>query len=111
MLSRRSGLKAWTGQADVGSRATGCARATPRGLSMTRTRETKAGLTWAVLLLGAVFQLGCNGSAGKGVNSAGNAITTRDTEVKHEACDVAAASEKIDANGDGKPDISVVKKD
>ncbi len=80
---------------------------------MTRTRDTKAGLTWAPLLIALVasgFQFGCNG-AGKGVNSAGNAITTRDTEVKHEPCDITAASERIDANGDGKTDISIVKKD
>ena len=64
---------------------------------------------WAVLLLGAGFQFGCNGAAGAGVNSAGNAITTRDTRVTHEACDVTSAEvQKIDANNDGKPDITIV---
>jgi len=65
---------------------------------------------WATLLLGAGFQFGCNATTGAGVNAAGNPITTRDTQVTHEPCDVTAAgAEKIDANGDGKPDITVVR--
>ena len=75
-----------------------------------RTRDTNIGLAWAAMLVGAGFQFGCNGTAGAGVNSAGNAITTRDTRVTHEACDVTASQvEKIDANGDGKPDITIVR--
>ncbi|MEO6602146.1 MAG: hypothetical protein ABIQ16_19855 [Polyangiaceae bacterium] len=74
-------------------------------------RDTNTGsrtLTWAVLLIGAGFQLGCN-SAGKSVNSAGNTITTRDTAVTHEPCDITSAHlDKVDVNGDGKPDITIV---
>src|SRR3954463_5870681 len=77
---------------------------------MTRMRDTNTGLgiAGAVLLIGASLQFGCNGS-GKGVNSAGNAITTRDTQVTHAPCDTSSASvEKVDANGDGKADITIV---
>jgi len=64
----------------------------------------------AAVLLGAMLQLGCNSSGRAGVNSAGNAITTRDTQVTHEPCDITqAGTEKIDANGDGKPDITIVR--
>src|SRR4051812_7460880 len=82
-------------------------------MTSTRTRlrdnKTSPRFTAAVLLIGACFQFGCNGT-GKAVNSAGNAITTRDTQVVHEPCDVTAA-QKVDANGDGKPDISIVNRD
>ncbi len=73
-------------------------------------RETKSGLafTSAALLIGAGFQFGCN-ATGKGVNSANNAVTTRDTRVTHEPCDLTAAHvQKEDANGDGRPDITIV---
>ncbi|MEP7053450.1 MAG: hypothetical protein ABJB12_24005 [Pseudomonadota bacterium] len=66
------------------------------------------GLQW-VLLFAAGFQFGCNG-AGSGAASANGGVTSRDTAVKHEACDTKAAdAEKIDANGDGKPDITIVR--
>ncbi len=73
-------------------------------------RDTKSGTAFsvAVLLIGAGLQLGCNG-AGKGVNAAGNPITTRDTRVVHEPCDITSAHvEKVDVNGDGKTDITTV---
>ncbi len=71
----------------------------------------RAGRT-ALLWLGAVwmagFQFSCNGS-GPGANSAAG-VTTRDTRVTHEACDTGSSSaEKIDANGDGKIDITIVR--
>lgn len=79
---------------------TGTKRATTMGL----------GLAPALLIIGAIFQLGCNNANGKGAANGANGITTRDTEVVHEKCDVNASGvEKIDANGDGKPDISVVR--
>src|SRR4051812_20204529 len=65
---------------------------------------------YGVLLIAAGFQFGCNGAAGAGAASANGAITTRDTAVKHEACNTTASdAEKIDANGDGKPDITIVR--
>ena len=65
---------------------------------------------YALLLIGAAFQFGCNGAGGPGAASANGGVTTRDTEVKHEACDTSSSgAEKIDANGDGKPDITIVR--
>jgi len=73
-----------------------------------RTRDTKASLALAIVVVASGFQFGCN-HAGAGANSA-NAATKRDTQVTHEACDTRSASaEKIDANGDGKPDITIVR--
>jgi hypothetical protein len=63
-----------------------------------------------LLLLGAAFQFGCNGAVGAGANSALGGVTTRDTKVTHEPCDTSSPdAEKIDANGDGKPDITIVR--
>ncbi|HYP97709.1 MAG TPA: hypothetical protein VER96_03475 [Polyangiaceae bacterium] len=74
-----------------------------------RTRDMNIAWAWTALLTGAMFQLGCNGSAHGGANSA-NSVTTRDTTVVHEKCDVASETvEKIDANGDGKTDITIVR--
>jgi hypothetical protein len=74
-----------------------------------RTRDTKIARAWAVLWLGAVFQLGCNSANSSGANSA-NSATTRDTTVVHEKCDVTSETvEKIDANNDGKTDITIVR--
>jgi hypothetical protein len=55
----------------------------------------------------ALATLGCAGSgaAGAGANTGG--VTRRDTQITHEKCDTAGASEKIDANNDGRPDIFV----
>ena len=59
--------------------------------------------------LSACFQLGCNSANRPGVSTA-NGITTRDTGVTHEACDLASSgATKIDANGDGKPDVTIVR--
>jgi hypothetical protein len=38
-------------------------------------------------------------------------VPARDTKVTHEACDTGSSdAEKIDANGDGKPDITIVRR-
>jgi hypothetical protein len=73
------------------------------------SRARRSAGTWAVLLLGATFQLGCNGANSAGPNGPGSGITRRDTEVTHEDCPINSASDKIDANGDGKPDIFIVR--
>jgi len=74
-----------------------------------RTRDTDTGWAWMAVVVGAMFQFGCNGATSLGANSA-NSVTKRDTQVNHEACDTASASaEKVDANGDGKPDITIVR--
>src|SRR5476649_2734553 len=70
-------------------------------------RRARLGL---VLLLATAFQFGCNGAGGAGANSASGGITKRDTKVTHEPCDTSSAgAEKIDANRDGKPDITIVR--
>ncbi|HEY4105803.1 MAG TPA: hypothetical protein VGM44_18010 [Polyangiaceae bacterium] len=76
-------------------------------IGLSRARRSAA--TWAVLLLGATFQLGCNGANSAGPGAPGSGITRRDTAVTHEDCPTKSAAEKIDANGDGKPDIFIVR--
>ena len=67
------------------------------------------GLCW-LLLIGAGFQFGCTGAGSAGATSANGGITMRDTEVKHEPCAIDSSSaERIDANGDGKTDITIVR--
>ena len=58
-----------------------------------------------VLLLAA----GCAGSGAAGDGARTGGMIKRDTTIKHEACDTAGASEKIDANNDGRPDIFIVR--
>lgn len=37
-------------------------------------------------------------------------VTRRDTTIEHEACDIESASaERVDVNGDGRPDIMIVR--
>jgi hypothetical protein len=52
--------------------------------------------------------LGC-GKGGADAKSAQGDQGERDTRVSHEDCKLDSAAEKLDANGDGKPDVSVVK--
>ncbi|HYJ10175.1 MAG TPA: hypothetical protein VEX18_14230, partial [Polyangiaceae bacterium] len=61
------------------------------------------------LVLGlATFQYGCSGSQAKARNAAG--AIERDTKIVHEECDLASGSaEKLDANGDGKADVTLVR--
>lgn len=57
----------------------------------------------------AAFQYGCNGAASAGPNSAAN-VSKRDTVMVHEPCDVNSSdAEKLDANGDGRAEIVIVK--
>ncbi|MEZ4224055.1 MAG: hypothetical protein R3B13_24110 [Polyangiaceae bacterium] len=52
----------------------------------------------------------CGGSGMVGPSSAKDGVTRRDTEIVHEDCDIKSSSaEKLDANGDGKPDVILVK--
>jgi hypothetical protein len=63
------------------------------------------------LLLGAMLG-GCGGAAGKDADSAADDahLTRRDTTIVHEPCDVEAAdAERIDANGDGAADVTIVR--
>jgi len=73
---------------------------------MKNTEESKSWSALAVLLLA----VGCAGGAGAGSGAATGGVTKRDTTITHEACDTANASEKIDANNDGRPDIFIVRK-
>jgi hypothetical protein len=53
--------------------------------------------------------LGCSSSRGLGVGDKGIA-TARSRTIEHEPCDLEAKSaERVDANGDGLPDLSIVK--
>lgn len=80
------------------------------GLASTEPHISGAARLCGVLLLGTMLQLGCNSSGRAGVNSAGNPITTRDTQVTHAPCDVTqAGAERVDVNGDGKADITIVR--
>ena len=61
---------------------------------------------WLGVLL---LQLAC--SSTPAANSAAG-VTTRDNEMTHEDCDIAASgAEKLDANGDGRPDVVIVRDD
>jgi hypothetical protein len=64
------------------------------------------GATVAALVL--VFQSGCSESVQVGAKSPDGGPQRRDTRVVHEDCAIESA-EKLDANGDGKPDVWLVK--
>ncbi len=56
------------------------------------------------------LQSGCSGSTSTQVNSASDAKTRRDEKIVHQECDINSNdAQKIDANGDGRPDITIVK--
>jgi hypothetical protein len=58
----------------------------------------------------AVFQFGCSGSVSTDAKSASGAVTKRDSAVTHEPCDIQAkGAEKLDGNGDGRADITIVR--
>jgi hypothetical protein len=60
----------------------------------------------SVLVVAVVFQSGCNGS---GARSGADAVTRRDTRIQHEDCAITSGgAEKIDANADGKPEVTIV---
>ena len=62
------------------------------------------------LLLGlavVTFQHGCSQA---GSRSADDVVVERETEIVHEDCDVESdKSERLDANGDGKADVTIVR--
>ncbi len=82
-----------------------------RGFFFTRTFGTAmpssaAGLVLACLV---AFAPGCAGSRGA-ASSTEEGRAAKDTEIEHEDCDLEGSSaEKIDANGDGRADITVVR--
>jgi hypothetical protein len=69
---------------------------------------TEESRSWPALAAALLLAIGCSGSGAAGGARAGG-ITKRDTTIKHEPCDTAGASEKIDANNDGRPDIFIVR--
>ncbi len=66
-------------------------------------------LVW--VLLGSGLQLGCTGTDQQEAQSAEGAAVQRDNRVVHEECDITASdAEKMDANGDGRADVTIVKR-
>lgn len=56
------------------------------------------------------LQSGCSSSGGPAKGPAGS--VQRDTEIIHEACDIeSSGATKLDANGDGRPDVIVVREE
>jgi hypothetical protein len=73
--------------------------------SIRAARAVPAGAALGLAVLGVL--VAC--SADPDAKSAGGQGRERETELKHEPCDVDASSaKKIDVNGDGKPDITHV---
>jgi hypothetical protein len=72
-----------------------------------RAPERRVGL----MVLGAwgLLALGCSQSGSGGAKTAQGDNGQRDTRVPHEECKLDSAAEKLDANGDGKPDVQMVK--
>src|SRR6187401_832062 len=73
-----------------------------------RAFSTVSGGATAGLLFLALLQWGCSStsSAPKTAREAAQ----RDNRLVHEACDVASGSaERLDANGDGRPDVTIVR--
>ena len=80
---------------------------------MTRTREASTGWRGAsavTLVLVAGAAAACGGRNKADAKTAAQHEGSRPTEVVHEPCDIESAQEKLDANGDGRADISVVSK-
>jgi len=73
-------------------------------------KNTEESRSWSALAAVLLLAVGCGGGAGAAGGAATGGITRRDTTITHEACDTANASEKIDANNDGRPDIFIVRK-
>jgi len=58
----------------------------------------------------ACLALGCSASVSTAGSPDGEGVQRRDTAIVHEDCDVEGASaQKVDVNGDGRPDISIVR--
>jgi hypothetical protein len=74
---------------------------------MRRSSIRPVALLFPVLAL--IFQSGCTGGAGEGAKGPGD-VGKRDTRVVHEDCEIdSSGAEKLDANSDGKPDVSIVR--
>ena len=57
----------------------------------------------------ALSALGCSGSVSGGAKTADDGRERRDVAIEHEECDIDSSSaERIDANGDGRPDVTIV---
>jgi hypothetical protein len=66
------------------------------------------GSSWSGLGAVAIFCFGCN--SGPDAKSAADGAQERDVRVVHEECNTSAGgSEHLDANGDGRADITIVK--
>ena len=64
--------------------------------------------TMGLIIASSLLQLQCNG--GRDAKSGKDAVTHRDTRITHEDCPIDSRSaEKIDANGDGRNEISIVR--
>lgn len=56
------------------------------------------------------LSLGCSASVSSADSPDGEGVQRKDTAIVHEDCDIESASaQKVDVNGDGRPDISVVR--
>ncbi len=79
---------------------------------MTRTREASTCLRSmsVAAVVAAALAAGCGGGNRVDPKTAAQREGSRPTEVVHEACEVESAQEKLDVNGDGRADISVVTK-
>jgi hypothetical protein len=63
--------------------------------------------SWLEAGVATILCFGCNSEPAKSAAEAGQG---RDTRVVHEECDLSAASaERLDANGDGKAEVTIVK--
>ena len=72
--------------------------------------RTSARVTLVLALLGAGLQLGCTGAEQQEAKTGEGAAVQRDNRVVHEECDITASdAEKLDANGDGRADVTIVK--
>jgi hypothetical protein len=66
------------------------------------------GSSWSGLGAAAIFCFGCN--SGTDAKNGSSGSVERDVRVVHEECDTSAGgSEHLDANGDGRADITIVK--
>jgi hypothetical protein len=76
------------------------------------SRRTSRHTAWPVVTALIAFGLaGCSESVTVGPSSAnGSSVTRRDTAIVHEPCDITSSgTQKLDANGDGHPDVYIVK--
>lgn len=69
-------------------------------------KRCRIGVAWVLL---GVTLVACGGSGPVGQGAPGE-LTRRDTKVTHQACATDSSSaQKIDVNGDGRPDVMIVK--